>query len=404
MSEVKKRAKTAADKKAAYGTDIDLSSFKNSAKPHAYDSKLNSLSGEELKRMADVGITSPGGLRSGNFLQMDHSAVNCAAFQEGVEVMSSAEALEKYDGLKDYWWKAVDVVTDKYTANAELAFNNGYFIKVKAGVKAKFPVQACLYIGEEDLAQSVHNVLIAEEDSELHVITGCTTAPKLKRGLHIGISEFYVKKGATVTFTMIHNWGEQVIVRPRTAVWVEEGATYNSNFVCMKPARSIQMFPAVRLKGENAVTRLNSVLVATAETELDIGGRVSLEATGAKAEILTRTISKGGKIIARGILIGEKPGVKAHLECSGLMLSDEGSIRAIPELDGRVAGVEMSHEAAVGRISQEEIEYLMTRGLSEKEATALIVRGFLRVEMEGLPDPLKKEIDRLVEESEKSLL
>lgn len=404
MSEVKKRAETAAAKKAAYGTDVDLTSFKSSAVPHAYDAKLNNLSEEAERGMAEVGIIPHGGLRSGNFIQMDHSAVNCSAFQDGVEVMSSAEALEKYEGLKDYWWKAVDVVTDKYTANAELAFNNGYFIKVKAGVKVKFPVQACLYIGEEDLAQSVHNILIAEEGSELHVITGCTTAPKLKRGLHIGISEFYIKKGATVTFTMIHNWGERVIVRPRTAVWVEEGATYNSNFVCMKPARSIQMFPSVRLRGENAVTRLNSVLVATAGTELDIGGRVALEAAGAKAEILTRTISKGGKIIARGILIGEKPGVKAHLECSGLMLSDEGSIRAIPELDGRVAGVEMSHEAAVGRISQEEIEYLMTRGLSEREATALIVRGFLRVEMEGLPGPLKKEIDRLVEESEKSLL
>jgi Fe-S cluster assembly scaffold protein SufB len=403
MSEVKKRAESAQGKEAAYGPDIDLSSFKKNAAPHTYDAKLNSLSEEQKKSMAEVGIIASGDLRSGNFLQMDHSAVNCTAFQQGVEVMSSAEALRKYDGLKGYWWKAIDVGTDKYTANAELAFNNGYFIRVRDGIKAKLPIQACLYIGAEGLAQNVHNILIAEEGSELHVITGCTTAPQLKRGLHIGISEFYIKKGATVSFTMIHNWGEEVVVRPRTAVWVEEGATYSSNFICMKPARSIQMFPSVRLKGEKATTRLNSILVATRGSELDIGGRVVLEASGAKAEILSRTISKGGSIIARGILIGEKPGVKAHLECSGLMLSDEGSIRAIPELDGRVAGVEMSHEAAVGKISQEEIEYLMARGLSEREATALIVRGFLRVEMVGLPGPLKREIDRLVEESEKSL-
>jgi len=403
MSEVKKRAESAQGKKAAYGPDIDLSSFNKNAAPHAYDAKLNSLSEEQKKFMAEVGIIASGGLRSGNFLQMDHSAVNCSAFQMGVEVMSSAEALRKYDGLKEYWWKAIDVISDKYTANAELFFNNGYFIRVEEGIKAKFPVQACLYIGEEGLAQNVHNILIAEEGSELHVITGCTTAPKIKRGLHIGISEFYIKKGAKVTFTMVHNWGEEVVVRPRTAVWVEEGATYNSNFICMKPARSIQMFPSVRLRGENAVTRLNSILVATKGSELDIGGRVVLEARGAKAEILSRTISKGGNIIARGILIGEKTDVKAHLECSGLMLSDEGSIRAIPELDGRVAGVEMSHEAALGKISQEEIEYLMARGLSEREATALIVRGFLRVEMVGLPGSLKREIERLVEESEKSL-
>ncbi len=403
MSEVRRKAESARDKKAVYGADIDLSSFKKAALPHTYDEKLKRLSAEQKKFMTSVGMIDSGDLRSGNFLQMDHSAVSCSAFQQGVEVMSSAEALRKYEGLKDYWWKAVDVGTDKYTAQAELAFNNGYFIRVREGIKVQFPVQACLYIGEEDLAQNVHNILIAEEGSELHVITGCTTAPQLKRGLHIGITEFYIRKGATVSFTMIHNWGEDVVVRPRTGVWVEEGATYSSNFICMKPARSIQMFPSVRLKGEKATTRLNSIIVATRGSELDVGGRVTLEAAGAKAEILSRTISKGGSIIARGILIGEKPGVKAHLECSGLMLSDEGSIRAIPELDGRVAGVELSHEAAVGKISQEEIEYLMARGLSEREATALIVRGFLRVEMVGLPEPLKKEIDRLVEESEKSL-
>jgi len=96
--------------------------------------------------------------------------------------------------------------------------------------------------------------------------------------------------------------------------------------------------------------------------------------------------------------------VKAHLECNGLMLSETGYIRAIPELDGRIAGVEMSHEAAVGKISRQEIEYLMARGISEADATALIVRGFLRVEMEGIPAELKKEIDRAVEESGKSLM
>ncbi|HRT71455.1 MAG TPA: SufD family Fe-S cluster assembly protein, partial [Syntrophales bacterium] len=91
-------------------------------------------------------------------------------------------------------------------------------------------------------------------------------------------------------------------------------------------------------------------------------------------------------------------------ECNGLMLSETGYIRAIPELDGRIAGVEMSHEAAVGKISQQEIEYLMARGISEADATALIVRGFLRVEMEGIPEELKREIDRAVEESGKSLM
>ncbi|MDO9527798.1 MAG: SufD family Fe-S cluster assembly protein [Syntrophales bacterium] len=404
MSKIRERAEAAADKKALYGADIDLSSFKKDSSVHEYNPEMAGFSEEERKNFAEVGIVTSGEERSGSFLLMDHSPVHCSVGQEGVELLPMAEALEKYDGLKDYWWKAVDVGTDKYTARAELNFNNGYFVRVKPGVKATFPVQACLYMGEEGIAQNVHNMIIAEEGSELHIITGCTTAPHLGRGLHIGVSEIYVKKGATLTFTMIHNWGEEVEVRPRTVVMVEEGATFLSNYVCMKTVRSVQMYPAVRLLGEGAVARINSILVATKGSELDVGGKVSLEAAGTRAEIISRTISTGGNIIARGQLIGHKPGVKAHLECNGLMLSEEGSIRAIPELDGRVAGVEMSHEAAVGKISQDQIEYLMARGLSEEDATALIVRGFLNVKMEGLPEELQMEIDRIVSESGKSIL
>lgn len=117
-----------------------------------------------------------------------------------------------------------------------------------------------------------------------------------------------------------------------------------------------------------------------------------------RAEIIARTISNGGNIIARGHLIGAVPEIKAHLECRGLLLNG-GLIHAIPELEGRVDGVDMSHEAAVGKIAQEEITYLMSRGLSEDEATSTIVRGFLSVDIPGLPDQLKAEIDRAIEET-----
>ena len=404
MSKIRERAEAASDKKALYGADIDLSSFKKESSVHAYNPELAGFSEEERKNFAEVGIVTSGEERSGSFLLMDHSPVHCSVGQEGVELLPMADALKKYDGLKEYWWKAVDVGADKYTARAELNFNNGYFVRIKPGVKATFPVQACLYIDGEGVAQNVHNVIIAEEGSELHLITGCATAPRLVRGLHIGVTEFYIKKGATVTSTMIHNWGEEIEVRPRTVVMVEEEATFMSNYVSMNPVKSVQMYPVVRLLGEGAVARINSILVAAKGSELDVGGKVSLEAAGTKAEIISRAISTGGDIIARGQLIGHKPGIKAHLECNGLMLSEEGSIRAIPELDGRVAGVEMSHEAAVGKISQDQIEYLMARGLNEEEATALIVRGFLNVKMEGLPEELQMEIDRIVSESEKSIL
>ncbi|MEE9505304.1 MAG: SufD family Fe-S cluster assembly protein, partial [Thermodesulfobacteriota bacterium] len=281
---------------------------------------------------------------------------------------------------------------------------HGYFIRSLPGVRSIYPLQACLYLEEDNLAQDIHNIVIAEEGSELHIITGCATGPHVKSGLHVGISEFYVKKGAKLTFTMIHNWAENMAIRPRSATIVEEGGLFLSNYVCMQPVGTLQMYPVTYLVGEGATARYNSILIATPGSEMDIGARVFLKAKGARSEIISRAITTGGKIIARGHIIGEVPGIKAHLECNGLILSDEGIIHAVPELEGYRQEVDLSHEAAVGKIAQEEVEYLMARGLSQEEATATIVRGFLNVEIEGLPAELKKEMDKAVEISEKSLL
>jgi Fe-S cluster assembly scaffold protein SufB len=160
----------------------------------------------------------------------------------------------------------------------------------------------------------------------------------------------------------------------------------------MEKAKDVQMNPVTRLVGEGAVARMNSILVAPEGAHLDIGGVVSLEVPGCRAEIVARTICTGGEIVNRGTLIGKAEGIRAHLECNGLMLSEKGYISAIPQLDAYTGNAEMSHEAAVGRIAPEEIEYLMARGLDEDEATATIVRGFLNVNIEGLPDSLAKKI------------
>jgi Fe-S cluster assembly scaffold protein SufB len=401
----KDKAKAAVAKAAALGEDIDLGIYVNSAEEQPYQADPSKLPAKAKEQMLGAGvILDDPSQRAGTFVQMDNAPVHSSVRQEGIEVMAVSQAMEKHDWLSDYWWQAVAVDTDKYTANIELNQHNGYFIRALPGYKTIYPVQACLYLAKARLAQNVHNIIIAEEDSELHIITGCTTASDEEAGLHLGVSEFYIKRGAKVTFTMIHNWNPEVAVRPRTAAIVEENGLFLSNYVLMKPVRSLQMYPAARCVGENAVVRYNSILVAAPGASLDVGSRAILNAKGAKTEIISRAITTGGNIVARGYIEGNAPDVKGHLECRGLILGEQGIIHAIPELKGTLAGIDLFHEAAVGKIAEEEVEYLMARGLTRTEATATIVRGFLRVDIEGLPALLSTELRRAIEASEKDLM
>ncbi|MBF0507971.1 MAG: SufD family Fe-S cluster assembly protein, partial [Deltaproteobacteria bacterium] len=360
--ELKRKAAGAAAKKAALGQDVNLEQFEKADVPHEYlqEDELRSLPDAEQKRLVMSGLDLTGKERGGTYFQKDTAVVHCSSKMEGVEVIPIKQALEQYDWIRDYYWKLVPVDMDKYTASAELDLHNGYVIRCLPGQKSVYPIQACLYLDKEGLQQTVHNIIIAEEDSELHIITGCATSPHVKKGAHVGISEFFIKKNAKLSFTMIHNWAEDMVVRPRSAAQVEEGGLFLNNYICMKPVRTLQMYPATYLVGDNAVARYYSIIVGSPGSEFDIGGRIFLKKPGTRAEIVARTISNGGKIIARGHLIGEVPDIKAHLECKGLLLKG-GLIHAVPELEGHCDGVEMSHEAAVGKIAQEEISYLMSR-------------------------------------------
>ena len=213
----------------------------------------------------------------------------------------------------------------------------------------------------------------------------------------------------------VHPKAVEVMADPRSAAIVEEGGIFLSNYISLRPVRSAQMYPTARLVGKGALARFNSILYAHEGSTLDIGSRIILQAPETRGEIISRAITSGGKVIARGHLVGEAPDVKAHMECNGLILSERGIIHAVPELEGKVAGVDMfasltddfvlrSHEAAVGKLAQEEIEYLMARGLSADEATSTIVRGFLNVEILGLPSMLQREIDDALEVSKEQMM
>lgn len=403
MREVKTRAEESRKKRAPLGRDVDLAAFSRQGGNWAYDPSYREFSAEERRHLLKAGIELMDQEHAGTFFQADARVVHCQANRPGVEVLPILEAAQRYDWVNDLLWTLVAVDADKYTAQTELALDNGYFIRALPGVRVAEPVEACLYLRTDQFSQHVHNVVIVEPDAHLHIITGCTTHPGVRSGVHIGVSEFFVRPEGRLTFTMIHNWAEEIHVRPRTGVLVEEDGQYISNYIHLSPVKTVQMYPTVTLAGEGALTRLNSIIIAPPGSELDIGGRVILKAPHTRAEVITRTITTGGNSIARGHLVGLAPEIKAHLECRGLILSPRGMLYAVPELEGHVAGVDMSHEAAVGRIAQEEIEYLMARGLDEDEAVSTIVRGFLSVKIEGLPPALEEELENAIQETGKGM-
>ncbi len=364
--------------------------------------KEGEISAEDRERMALVGFEPGMANRCGSYLQMNQDVLHATCAEEGIEVLSIADALSKFKWLGDYSWNIIPADKDEYTKYVAAQKDpRGYVIIARKGTSNILPIQACLYLGREQI-QHVHNIIIAEEDSELHIVSGCASGAHVgKGGAHYGVSEFYIAKGAKISFTMIHTWDEHIDVYPRTAAKVGENGTFLSNYVCMRPVHKVQMYPTAFLDGDNSVARFSSVVIATKDSFLDLGSRSILKGKGASTELITRAITRGGTVISRGHILGETEGTKGHLECKGLIL-ENGRIYAIPEIEGTVVGTELSHEAAVGKIARDEIEYLMARGLDEETATATIIRGFLDVKITGLPAALQQQIDAAIDTAEKA--
>lgn len=401
MVSFKDRAEKAKDKKASIGADVDLDEFE-AADVEQYDhiDSLEDLTKDDKKTLNSVGMETDEKGRAASFLQMDQSEIFVNNMFPGVEVMGTAQALDKYDWLKDYMWKAVQVDADKYTATTELGARSGYFIRSEPNTKLDIPIQACMYIGDDEVRQTAHNIIIAEENSEINIITGCSTATHVDNAAHIGVSEFYLKKGAKVTFTMVHNWAKDVDVRPRTGVIMDDNSTYISNYILAHPVRNLQAYPTAYANGKNCKVFFQSILAGKEDSLIDQGSRTVLSGENSQSEMITRAISEDNSTIyTRGDLLGKSPDVRGHLECMGLILSDDSKIYSVPELRGESTNMELSHEAAVGKIAEDEIQYLMARGLTEDEAASMIVRGFLDIDIKGLPDKLAQETKKLMDMS-----
>jgi len=365
--------------------------------------ELEKIPHQILEETYRAGIEADDKNRSATFFHVDQSTIYSKVnelYEGKIELMDTKVALQKYSWLNDYMWKLVDKNKDEYTRRVAENWSGGYFMRILPGAEVTFPLQSCLLITQKHLEQRVHNIIIAEENSKAHIITSCLQHSSVPNASHMGISEIYVKKGATLNFTMIHQWSENTLVRPRSASEIGDNATFVSNYVCMRPVRDIQMYPAAFCNGENSTVSFNSIIYAHPKSKLDLGSKAVLNGKGSKAEMISRSISReGSNMTIRGLIDGSSPDCKGHLECRGLLLDENAVLESIPELIARKKGVEITHEAAVGKISEKEITYLMTRKLSRDQAVSLIIRGFMDVGILGLPDALNAEIKRIVDAS-----
>ncbi len=370
------RVKAALAKPALYGPDIDVRDYLLAEGPAA------EVEVDE-ERIREVGIDLERAKRTGYYMQVDSESVRYMSRLPGVEVMSIEEALEREPEVSRLIWRLVDPAADKYTAVAALRGRGGYFVRVKRGVRMEEPVQTCLFMVTGGL-QAPHNIIYVEEGAHARVLTGCTIMPE-SFGLHAGITEIYLERGARLDYVMIHAWSRGTHVRPRTGVLAGEGAEVVTYYINLSTVRTLQTYPRYILR-DGARLHSVSLILGRGSSIIDVGAKAALGGRRAAAEILSRVVARdSSRIVAR-----------ARVEGKGLVLSDVARVEAVPELGAVGRGVTLTHEASIGKLSEEAIAYLMSKGFSREEAESILVRGFMNVELLDLGPQLTAYVRNLM--------
>jgi Fe-S cluster assembly scaffold protein SufB len=355
---------------------------------------------EELKNLERVGFDIKGGIkRSGSFLIVDDKEEESLSHEDDLVVLPMSIAIHDFPWINDLLFSLINKDSDKWTrivSNAKQLL--GSFIYVKEGVKVKSPVQSCFFLHNEGFEQILHNIIVVEPNAQLNVITGCATGNLVIKGSHIAVTETYVKEGAKLTFTMIHDWGSETTVYPRTAIDIESKGTYISNYIALTKVKEIQSNPIAYLSNDASV-KFNTIIYGRPGSFIDMGSRAVLRGKNSNAEIISRVVSKKSRIISRGYIEGKNEGTKGHMECNGLLIDDESSVYAVPELEASHLDTQLSHEASVGKIAGEQLNYLMARGLDEEDARALLIRGFLERGISGLPKNLHNRLNKMIKQA-----
>jgi len=336
--------------------------------------------------------------------QMDSEAVYGSLKREwesrGIIFVDMDTAVQKYpDLVRQHISKVVPLADNKFAALNSAFWSGGSFVYVPPGVDVEIPLQAYFRINAQSLGQFERTIIIAAEGSRVHYIEGCTAPQYSEAALHTGVIEIFVKKGARVRYTTIQNWSRNVynLVTQR-AVVEEDGAM---EWVDGNLGSGITMkYPAVILKGPRAHGEVLSIAFAGDNQHYDAGAKAIHLAPYTTSLINSKSISKGnGHSGYRGLVKVAKGaiGAQSKVVCDALLLDPESRSDTYPYIDVHEDDVQIEHEATVSKISEEQLFYLMSRGLSEEEASAMIVNGFLEPFVKELPMEYAVELNRLVQ-------
>ncbi|MSZ57585.1 MAG: Fe-S cluster assembly protein SufB [Actinobacteria bacterium] len=320
--------------------------------------------------------------------------------EQGVIFLDTDTALREHeDVFKEYFGTVIPVGDNKFAALNTSVWSGGSFVYVPKGVHVDIPLQAYFRINTENMGQFERTLIIVDEDAYVHYVEGCTAPIYSSDSLHSAVVEIIVKKGGRCRYTTIQNWSTNVYNLVTKRAVAHEGATMEwidgnlGSKVTMK-------YPAVWLMGEHAKGETLSIAFAGEGQHQDAGSKMVHAAPNTSSSIVSKSVARGGgRTSYRGLvqILEGAHGSKSTVKCDALLVDDISRSDTYPYVDVREDDVSMGHEATVSKVSADQLFYLMSRGMTEDEAMAMIVRGFIEPIARELPMEYALELNRLIE-------
>ena len=320
--------------------------------------------------------------------------------QQGVLFLSPDQALQEHpDLLREYFGTIIPPEDNKFAALNTAVWSGGSFVYVPPGVTVDVPLQAYFRINSENMGQFERTLIIVDEGAQVHYVEGCTAPTYSSESLHSAVVEIICKPGSRVRYTTIQNWADNVynLVTKRAVAYKEATMEWVDGNLGSKLTMK---YPSVYMLGEGAHAEILSIAFAGVGQHQDAGGKVVHGAPHTSSIVTSKSISKdGGRSSYRGLVkvANGAKGARSKVVCDALILDRASRSDTYPVMEIDESDVSIAHEASVSRIQEEQLFYLMSRGLSETEASTMIVNGFIEPLVKELPMEYAVEMNRLIE-------